>query len=136
MFTTSAVKPQHVLFANESFLCKMLVSLFSSNILLNIEKNPVEKLCDVLEMELKMYIAVGLKFVFEKIKFKAFHYILRDFLRQRPGFSKDYTSIFKRIWKGIWFIRSSAPGAHEIFTSLNLIQYNLKEDSTSLIKIV
>ena len=85
------------LICEESFLCKMLVSLFSSNIPLNIGKNPVEKLCDVLEMELKMYIAVGLKFVFKKIKFKAFHYILRDFLRQRPGFSKDYTSIFKRI---------------------------------------
>ena len=42
----------------------MLVLLFSSNIPLNIEKNPVEKLSEVLEMELKMYIPVGLKFVF------------------------------------------------------------------------
>ena len=49
----STVKPQHVLFANEPFLRKMLVSFFSSNILLYIEKNSVEKSCRVLEMELK-----------------------------------------------------------------------------------
>ena len=46
----------------------MLVSFFSSNIPLYIGKNPVEKLCKVLEMELKTYTPVGLKFVFEKIK--------------------------------------------------------------------
>ena len=52
VFKNSAVKLQHVLFANEPFLCKMLVSIFSSNIPLCIEKNPLEK-CEVLEMELK-----------------------------------------------------------------------------------
>ena len=57
------MKEQHVLFANEPFLRKMLVTLFSSNITLYIEKNPVKKLCKVLEMELKMYTYV------EKIKF-------------------------------------------------------------------
>ena len=55
------------------FSCKMLISFLRSNILLHIEKNPVEKLCKVLEMELKTYIPVGLQFVFEKIKFKVLH---------------------------------------------------------------
>ena len=50
----------------------MLVSLFSSNIHLYLEKNPVEKLPKVLEMELKTYTPVEPKFVFEKIKFKVF----------------------------------------------------------------
>ena len=73
----------------------MLVSFFSSNIPLYIEKNPVEKLCKVLEMELKTYTPVGLKFVFEKIKFKVLHYIQHDFIRQRLGLSKDQASKFK-----------------------------------------
>ena len=38
LFTNSAIKPQHVLFANKSDLRKMLVSFFSSNISLYIEK--------------------------------------------------------------------------------------------------
>ena len=67
----------------------MLAPLFSSNISLYIGKNPVGKLCKVLEMELKMYISVGFKFVFEKIKFKVLRYIQYDFIRQRPGLSKD-----------------------------------------------
>ena len=32
----------------------------------------MEKLCKVLEIKLKTYTLVGLKFVFEKIKFKSF----------------------------------------------------------------
>ena len=96
-FRNSAVKPQHVLFENEPFLRKMLVSFFSSNIPLYIGKNPVEKLCKVLEMELKTYTPVGLKFVFEKIKFKVLHYIQHDFIRQRPGLSEDQISIFKSL---------------------------------------
>ena len=39
-------------------------SIFSSNILLYIGKNPVGKLCKVLKMEVKTYTPVGLKFVF------------------------------------------------------------------------
>ena len=66
----------------------MLVSFFSSTIPLYIEKNPVEKLCKVLEMELKMYTPVGPKFVFKKIKFNVLHYIQHDFIRQRLGLSK------------------------------------------------
>ena len=89
VFTSSAVKVQHVLFANEPFLPKMLVSFFSSNILLYIEKTPLEKLCKVLEMELKTYTPVDQKFVFEKIKFKVLHYIQYGLIRQRPGLSKD-----------------------------------------------
>ena len=61
----------------------MLASFFTSNIPLHIEQNPVKK------MELKMYTPVGLKLVFEKIKFKVLHYIEHDFIRQCPGPSKD-----------------------------------------------
>ena len=65
VFRNSAVKPQHVLFENEPYLRKIL-SFFSSDIPLYIGKNPVEELCKVLEMELKTYTPVDLKFVFEK----------------------------------------------------------------------
>ena len=75
----------------------MLVLLFSPSIPLYIENNPVEKLCKVLEMELKTYIPVSPKFVFEKIKFKVLHYIEHDFIHQRPGLSKDQTSMFKSL---------------------------------------
>ena len=34
-----------------------------------------------LKMELKTYIPVGLKFVFEEIEFKVLHYIQRGFIR-------------------------------------------------------
>ena len=51
-------------------ISKMLVSFLSSNIPLYVEKNPVEKLCKVLEMELKRAPPANPKFVFEKIKFK------------------------------------------------------------------
>ena len=46
-------------------------------------------------MELKTYTLAGLKFVFEKIKFKVLHYILHDFIRQRQGLSKDQISCSK-----------------------------------------
>ena len=49
--------------------------VFSSNVLLYIEKNPVENLCKVLKMELKTYNPVDLKFVFVKIRVKVLHYI-------------------------------------------------------------
>ena len=48
-------------------------------------------------MELKTYTPVGLKFVFEKIKFKVLDYIQHDFIRQRPGLSKDQTSMSKSL---------------------------------------
>ena len=77
----------------------MLVSFFGSNIALCIEKNPMEELCGVLEMELKMYTPVGPKFNFEKIRFKVLHYIQRhDFIRQRPGLSKNQTSMLKSLF--------------------------------------
>ena len=53
VFTANAVKPQHVLFANEPFFREMLILFFGSNIPLCIEKNHMEKLCNVLEMERK-----------------------------------------------------------------------------------
>ena len=46
-------------------------------------------------MELKTYTPVGPKFVFEKIKFNALHYIQHYFIGQRPLLSKDQTSMFK-----------------------------------------
>ena len=59
-----------MLYENEPFLRKMLVSFLGSHIPLYIGKNPVEKLCKVLEIELKMYTPVDLKFVFKENKFK------------------------------------------------------------------
>ena len=73
----------------------MLVAFFSSNTLPYDEKNLVEKLWKVLEMELKTYVSVGPNFVFEKIKFKVLHYIHHDFIHQRPEFSKVKISMFK-----------------------------------------
>ena len=73
----------------------MLVFFFSSNILQYIGKSPVEKLCKVLQMELKTYTSFDLKFVFEKIKFKVLHFTQHDFIRQRPGLSKDQINMFK-----------------------------------------
>ena len=97
-FYKQCSQPQHVLFAKEPFLRKMLLSLFSSNIPLYIEKNPVGKSCKIQETELKTYTPVGSKFVFEKIKFKVLHYIQHDFFRQRQALSnKDQTSIFKSV---------------------------------------
>ena len=93
----SALKSQRALFANESFFRKMLVSFFSSNIPLHIEKTPMEKLCKVLKIELKTYTPVGLKWVFEKIKFKVLHYIQHDFIWQHPELSKDQTSMLKNL---------------------------------------
>ena len=72
VFRNSAVKPQHVFFESELFLRKLLISFFSSNIPLYTGKSPEEKLCKVLEMELKTHSPVGLKFISEKIKFKVF----------------------------------------------------------------
>ena len=97
VFRNSAAKPQHVLFENEPFLRKMLVSYFSSNIPLYIGKNPVEKIYKLLEMELKTYTPVGLKFVFEKIELKVLHYVQHDFISQRPGLSKDQINMFKTL---------------------------------------
>ena len=57
----------------------------------------MEKLCKVLEMELKMHTAVGLKVIFEKIKSKVLHYIQHDCICQRPGLSKDQISMFKSL---------------------------------------
>ena len=79
----SRLKAQWVLFRNELFLRKMLVSFFSFNIPLHIEENPVEKLCKVLKMELKTYTPVSPKFVFEEIEFKVLHYIQHDLIRHR-----------------------------------------------------
>ena len=75
----------------------MLVSLISSNVPLSIEKDSVAKLCKVLETELKTYIPVGPKFVFEKIKFKVLHYIRQDFIFQHSGLSKDQISMLKSL---------------------------------------
>ena len=85
----------HLLFANELFLRKMLVSFLSSSIPLHIKKNPMEKLCKVLEMELKMYTPVGPKFVFKKIKFKVLHYNQHDSFTNAKGSVKIILSCLK-----------------------------------------
>ena len=77
------------------FLHKVLVLYFSSNIPLYIEKNPMEKLCKILEMELKMYTPVSPRIFFKKTKFKVLHYIQHDFICQCLGLSKDQASMFK-----------------------------------------
>ena len=105
VFANSVVKSQNIVFANQPFLRKMLVLVFTINITLYIEKNLVEKLCKVLEMELCPKFSVSPKFVFEKSTFKVLHYIQRDFIHQQPGFSKDQTSMFKSLV--INFISSS-----------------------------
>ena len=48
-------------------------------------------------MEPKRYTQISPKFVFEKIKFKVLHYIQHGLIRQRPGVSKDQTSMFKSL---------------------------------------
>ena len=73
----------------------MLVTIFNSNIPLYIQKNPVEKLCKVLEMKFKTYTPVGPTIVFEKIKFKVLLYIQHDFIRQRLGLSKNQAIMLK-----------------------------------------
>ena len=79
----------------------------------------MEKLFNVLEMELKTYTPVGLKFVFEKIRFKVLHYIQHDFIRQRPGLSKDQISMFKSIFINI---SSSNIVAANVLLKLNYLQ--------------
>ena len=76
----------------------MLVLFFRSSIPLNIEKNSVEKLRKVLEMESKTYTPVGLKFAFGKIKFKVLHYVQHDFILQLLGVSRNQTSMFKSLY--------------------------------------
>ena len=77
------------------FLGEMITSFFSFNIRPYIKKNPAEKLCKVLEMELTMYTPVGLKFFFKKIKFKVLHYIQHNLIRQRLGLNKYLASMLK-----------------------------------------
>ena len=57
----------------------------------------MEKLFKVLEKELITYTPVGLKFVFEKVKFNVLHYIQYDFICQRAGLSKDQISMLKTL---------------------------------------
>ena len=48
-------------------------------------------------MELKTYTPVGQNSFLRKSKFKVLPYIQHDFIRQRPGLSKDQISMFKRL---------------------------------------
>ena len=73
--------PEQYSQATTHLICKQAIFaqnasiVFSSNNPVYIETNPVEKLCEVLEIKLKTYAPVGPIFVFEKIKFKVLHYI-------------------------------------------------------------
>ena len=71
--------------------------VFSSSVSLYIEKNSVEKLLKVIEIELKTYTSVGPKFAFEKIESKVLHYIQHEFIPQHLELSKDQVSIFKSL---------------------------------------
>ena len=55
----------------------------------------MEKLCKILEMELKMYTLVSPRIFFKKTKFKVLHYVQHDFICQCLGLSKDQASMFK-----------------------------------------
>ena len=55
------------------------------------------KFCKVLEMKRKTHTPVDLKFIFEKIRLKALHYIQHDLICQRPGLGKDQISMFKSL---------------------------------------
>ena len=55
----------------------------------------MEKLCKVLEMELKRFTPAGPKFVFEKIRFKILRYIQHGFIRLRLGLTKDQANMYK-----------------------------------------
>ena len=55
----------------------------------------MEKLCKILEMELKTYTPVRLKFGIEKINFKILHYIQHDFIRQQPERCKGQISMIE-----------------------------------------
>ena len=48
-------------------------------------------------MEVKTYISVDPKFVFEKIEFKDLQYISHGFICQSTGISKDQTSTFESL---------------------------------------
>ena len=115
---------RNILFADKPFFCKMLVSCFSSNMFLYFEKNLVEKLYKILEMELKTYTPVSSKFVLEKMKFKVLLYIQHDFIRQLPGFSKLYLSYqvyqtsYRKIKCGWLNFREVQNGYHQGFQYL------------------
>ena len=83
----------------------MLVSFLALIFLYTLEKNPVENLSKVLEMELKTYSPVGLKFIFEKIKFKVLHCVQHDFIRQRQGISKDEISMLKSLANNYFILK-------------------------------
>ena len=93
------------LISKQAIFPQMLVSFCSSNIPLYIENNPVEKLCKVLEMELKTYTSVSSKFVFEKIKFKVLHYVQHDFICQCLEFSKDQASMLKSLFINYFILK-------------------------------
>ena len=89
VFTNSAVKQQHVLFANECLLCKILITE-RALILVYILKKSLAKIMKSYENGTSIayifnYTPVGPKFVFKKIKFKVLHYIQHDFIFQRLG---------------------------------------------------
>ena len=60
----------------------MLISFFRYNIFLYTEKNLIEKLGKIMEMERKTYTSVGPRFIFQKTKFNVLAYVQHDFIRQ------------------------------------------------------
>ena len=74
----------------------MPVLFFSCSIPLYIEKNPVEKLGKVQEMELEMKMERTSQSAQNSFsKNRILDYIQHNFICQRPGLSKDQISMFK-----------------------------------------
>ena len=97
VFRNSAVKAQHVLFENEPFLHKMLVSFSALVFLYTLEKLAWKNYVRFSKWNLKRTPQSTQNLFFEKIKFKVLHYIKHDYICQRPGLSKEQISMFKSL---------------------------------------
>ena len=72
------------------------------------------------------HILVGTKLVFEKIKFKALHYIQHDLIRWRLGLSKDNTFWWRQyLIKGGKYFFFKKVGAANFLLKLNYLISNI-----------
>ena len=96
----------------------------------------MEKLCKVLEMELRTYSPVSLKLVFEKIKFKVLLYIQHDFrlaylkallLTFQPQMLSHIVMVILKVTNISLFIKV---GAANFLLKLNYLQSREETHST------
>ena len=85
VFTNSPVEVQDIIFVNEPFLHKMLVLFLALIFLYTLKKIPWKNFVMFWKWNLKTCSSVGLKLIFEKIKFKVFYCIQHDFICQHLG---------------------------------------------------